>query len=315
MANIDLSTPLGKGCETWLYQRKKNSVKSGTFTRLLTSLDMMKRYPIWVAPLSQLNGDCVQRYLNQLVADGYALTTIKKQYNLITGYVRYLIGEGVPILPIFLNVSIPSEDAVQKHKEEVVSYGKVEQKRLINTCENNDGLAARIVILLIETGMRIGELLALKWEDIEWDRRAVYIHRTLVNHNSRKTTILQNSPKSKSSKRHVPLSQRAMGVLERMFDEAADETGLLFPLDNEHPDMPVGYPTCRTEVTKLCKLANVKYSGFHIFRHTFASNCYYKGCDVKKLSKLLGHADVAVTYNTYIHLFGDDLESLRSIVE
>ncbi|MBR5953244.1 MAG: site-specific integrase [Pseudobutyrivibrio sp.] len=315
MPTFDTSKTVKEGCEIWLYQHKQNSVKKGTFARLLTSFILMQRYSISETPICKLNTDCVQKYVNQLVRDGYALTTIRKQYNLITGYVRFLIGEGVPVASVFLNVNLPSEDAVQKHKEEVISYSKVEQKRISNACKENDGLAAWVVTLLIETGLRIGELLALKWEDIEWERRAVYVHKTLVNHNCRKTTVLQNSPKSKSSKRHVPLSQCALNLLERLFDESPSGSGFIFSLDKDHPDVSIGYPTCRTETSKLCKAASVEYHGFHIFRHTFATNCYYKGCDVKKLSKLLGHADVSVTYNTYIHLYGDDLEDLRSVVE
>ena len=56
------------------------------------------------------------------------------------------------------------------------------------------------------------------------------------------------------------------------------------------------------------------YYGLHVFRHTFATNCYHRGCDVKVLSKLLGHGSVAVTYNTYIHLYGDALEAMRAVI-
>ena len=62
-------------------------------------------------------------------------------------------------------------------------------------------------------------------------------------------------------------------------------------------------------------MAQIEYRGMHVFRHTFATNGYYKGCEIKKLSKLLGHASVTITYNTYIHLYGDALEELRSVVE
>lgn len=312
---INLEEKLVEGCEKWLYQYKLNSVKKGTFERLRTSLVMMKRYPIAAVPIKDLTAAVIQRYLNQLVQDGYALTTIKKQYNLITSYVRYLMGEGAPIPPVYLNVKLPSEDTVQKHKKDVVAYSKPEQKRLLAACEE-DTLAGRVVILLIETGMRIGELLALKWEDIIWERRAVFIHRTLVNHASRKLASLQDSAKSRSSNRKIPLSAKAMGLLEQMYDETANPDGLLFPSSTTDPSCveSIGYNTCRNAVLELCEKAKVKYSGFHIFRHTFATNCYYKGCDVKKLSKLMGHSEVSITYNTYIHLFGDNIDDLRDVV-
>lgn len=70
----------------------------------------------------------------------------------------------------------------------------------------------------------------------------------------------------------------------------------------------------RYQIQCACVEAGVPYLGQHVFRHTFATNCYNRGCDVKILSKLLGHADVTVTYNVYIHLFGDALEEMRSVV-
>ena len=70
----------------------------------------------------------------------------------------------------------------------------------------------------------------------------------------------------------------------------------------------------RYQIQLACAQVNVPYLGQHVFRHTFATNCYERGCDVKILPKLLGHADVTVTYNVYIHLFGDALEEMRSVV-
>ena len=71
----------------------------------------------------------------------------------------------------------------------------------------------------------------------------------------------------------------------------------------------------RYQIQKACLTAGVPYKGLHVFRHTFATNCYYRGANVKLLSKLLGHADVSITYNTYIHLFGDALEEMRNVVD
>ena len=64
----------------------------------------------------------------------------------------------------------------------------------------------------------------------------------------------------------------------------------------------------------MTKQPFLPYLGMHAFRHTFATNCYERGCDVKILSKLLGHSDVAITYNIYIHLYGDALEEMRRVV-
>ena len=74
----------------------------------------------------------------------------------------------------------------------------------------------------------------------------------------------------------------------------------------------LSYEALRFQTRKLCEEAKAEYRGEHVFRHTFAMNCYYKGVNVKVLSKLLGHADVNVTYKIYIHLYGDGLDEMYS---
>ena len=66
----------------------------------------------------------------------------------------------------------------------------------------------------------------------------------------------------------------------------------------------------RWQTKCACRDAGIEYRGEHVFRHTFATNCYYKGMDIKILSKLLGHADVNITYNVYVNLYGDGFEEM-----
>ena len=68
----------------------------------------------------------------------------------------------------------------------------------------------------------------------------------------------------------------------------------------------------RYQTRKACEEAGIEFRGEHVFRHTFATNCYHKGIDVKILSRLLGHADVNITYNLYIHLYGDGFDEIYS---
>ena len=74
------------------------------------------------------------------------------------------------------------------------------------------------------------------------------------------------------------------------------------------------YEALRYQTQRLCKAADVPYRGEHVFRHTFATNCYHKGIDVKILSRLLGHADVNITYNIYVHLYGDGFNEMYAAI-
>lgn len=305
-------TNISESMKGWLEKYKKNSVKPATYDRLETSYKMMLRYGIAYASPYDLRSDDIQEYLNRLVTDGYALTTIKKQYNLLSAYLKWANTEGIVSRPIQNNVKLPAQSMVKKPKKEVVAYNKAQQvalKRVLRTMEKPGYAAA---LLMMETGLRIGEMLALDWLDIDWERRAVHVNKTFVRLGGRKVMFVQQGAKSYTSNRVVPLSTTALSILEQLIEKAVDPKG--YVIQDEH-GRNLTYEAVRYQIQIACAEADVPYLGQHVFRHTFATNCYYRGCNVKILSKLLGHADVAITYNTYIHLFGDALEEMRNVVE
>ena len=167
---------------------------------------------------------------------------------------------------------------------------------------------------MLEAGLRIGEVLALRWEDVLWNRKALIVRRTLIRMSSETgITYVQDSPKSKTSRRTIPLSQRAIEVLQKINNRLSTSEGYIFAREDDS-SLPYSYSSVEFHIKRLCKDLGIAYRGMHAFRHTFATNCYERGCDVKILSKLLGHADVAITYNIYIHLYGDALEEMRKVL-
>lgn len=296
--------------ERWLYRYKKDSVKTATFNRLLTSYKLLGKYPLSNIRLMDLCTDDIQGMVNTLRCEGYSMSTIKKAYNLMTGFLTFALGEGLAIRPAHLNVVLPRSENLTKQAREVKAYEPDEQTRLKSVVEKFDTPGAHAALLMIETGMRVGEVLALTWSDVWWQRRALRIHATMVNPQSRQHSFVQNSPKSRSSVRTIPLSKAALELLTRL---KKPEGGLIFVADDGKTT--IGYNSLRNQIQDLCQAAEVPYYGMHAFRHTFATNAFYKGCEIKRLSKMLGHANVTITYNTYIHLYGDALEEMRSIVE
>lgn len=294
----------------WMVNYKKHSVKAATYDRLETSFILMDRYKIAWLPIDQIDSDYMQEYVNSLVEDGYSLSTIKKQFHLITAFMDHANVKGIIDRPYHKGVKLPSRSIVKKCKKEVVAYDATEQEKLRAVLMSLEKPSYAAAILMMETGMRIGEVLALSWDDINFKRRFVDIRKTFVRIGNHRKSYIQNEAKSYSSNRPVPLSSRALDLLERL---RLNQNGSEFVICNDNGD-PLTYEAVRWQIKKACEEAGVPYYGQHVFRHTFATNCYYRGCDVKKLSKLLGHADVNVTYNVYIHLFGDDLEDMRSVV-
>lgn len=303
---------LGECVYEWLDESKRNSVKVLTFDRMIISFKLMSNYSIAICPVNELTSRDIQRYLNNLVLDGYSLSTIKKQFNLITGYWKWAMSQGLVITPIYMAVSLPSESCISTPKREIETYSHNEQDILLERLMTLDKEQYGVAVLMMEAGLRIGEALALTWDDILWQRRAIKIHSTLIRMSNKPETYIQDTPKSKTSKRTIPLSDRALEILRRLKDRKKFSTYIFSSGSGE--DLPYSYSSVEFHIRHLCKDLGISYKGLHAFRHTFATNCYERGCDVKILSKLLGHADIAITYNTYIHLYGDALEEMRKVL-
>lgn len=301
---------LNTALEEWLEVHKKNSVKPLTYDRLLIAYKLMRKYPISDMPVNEIDCAVMQRYINQLVDDGYSMSTIRKQFNLLTAYWKHGMSQGKISNPVYLGVNLPSEEAVTNRAKEIETYTPLEQAKLLEALMKLDKPQYAVIVLLLEAGLRVGEALALSWNDVLWNRQALVVKGTLVRLSSEPTTFVQSSPKSRTSKRTIPLSERSMKVLDLYLKKYGRGTGLIFPKPS-NPILPFSYSSVEFHIKRLCRELGVPYKGMHAFRHTFATNCYERGCNVKILSKLLGHADVSITYNIYIHLYGDALEEMR----
>lgn len=197
--------------------------------------------------------------------------------------------------------------------KKIETYSQIEQKRLLSVLSSLEHRTYGCLILMLEAGLRTGEAQCLMWDDILWEQKAIRVDKTLVRLSSNKgLSFVQNSAKSKTSNRTIPLSDRAMRILERLSETAENLNGFIFPSDD--PSLPISYCRVKYYLKKACETANVKYRSAHSLRHTFATNCYHRGCNVKILSKLFGHADVSITYNIYIHLYGNELEEMRKVI-
>lgn len=304
---------LGICIREWMDTVKRMSVKKATFDRLETTYKSFLDYPISAICVSELRTKDMQQYINTLVDEGYSLSTIKKQYHLISSYIRYATGEGIMIRPICNNVKLPNKTQVQARETsaEESSYTKPEEYALRRVLRTLDRTGYGAALLMLETGLRVGECLALKWSDILWARKGLQVSKTLIRLNNKRQMEVQNGAKSFTSNRTIPLSTDAIALLEDLMSRSKDLNGFIFAGED---GMPITYEAMRYQIGKACKAANVPYKGQHSFRHTFATNCYNRGADVKILSKILGHSNISVTYNVYIHLYGDALEEMRSVV-
>ena len=301
----------GEAIQDWMVNYKKNSVKPATYDRLETSFKLMKAYKIFMIPIDQIDTDYIQEYLNELVSSGYTMSTIKKQFHLITAFMDHANVKGIIDKPYHKGVRLPSRMVIQKPPRDIQAYNKAEQSKLNKVLLRFDRPSYLAAVIMMESGMRIGEVLALSWSDVDFRRKCIRINKTFVRLGNRGKSYVQHEAKSFTSNRTIPMSRNLCDILSDR--SKADMFGEFVVHDDKGRSL--SYEAVRWQITQACSEAGVPYYGQHVFRHTFATNCYNKGCDVKKLSKFLGHADTSITYNTYIHLFGDELEEMRLILD
>ena len=304
---MDSNTKLTDYIGEWLTTFKLNSVKPATYDRLLTSLNALDRYGIKDMPISKITPFDLQDYVNELKDDFSSMSTVKKQIRIVTSPLRHAASlRLIPSDPT-VGLKLPSSSCFEE--KDVQAYTKEEQEKLSAVAKTYRYPGWAAVLLMIETGMRVGEALALRWRDVQIFNKRLYVNATVIRLANKNASRIQDSPKSKSSRRVIPLTNLAIKILEHQ--KMVSPGNFVFSDQNGNN---LSYEALRYQVQKLASEAGVSYMGMHVFRHTFATNCYYKGVDVKILSRLLGHSNPSVTLNVYIHLYGDGFEEMYNAI-
>ncbi len=153
------------------------------------------------------------------------------------------------------------------------------------------------ILLSLSTGIRIGELCALKWQDIDLEKSILTVRKTvqrIYNSGDKSTSLVISEPKSESSVREIPLPDFIVPFLNSI--RASDNCFLL----SGSADI-VEPRTMQYRFKSLLGKTDLPYVNFHALRHMFATNCIALGFDVKTLSEILGHSSVEITLNRYVH--------------
>lgn len=186
----------------------------------------------------------------------------------------------------------------KKKQTEIRLLNTEEQKILRKYIDENHNLTTLGIALAKYTGLRIGELCALKWSDIDLKKRILTVRKTVqriqYKNGNRKTKLIITDPKTESSKRQIPIPEFIADFLR----EFQSDEGIYIISGKKKPTEP---RTMQYRFAKILKNGKLPSVHFHALRHMFASNCIKLGFDVKALSEILGHSTVEITLNRYVH--------------
>lgn len=157
------------------------------------------------------------------------------------------------------------------------------------------------IYISLSTGLRIGEICALKWSDINVIDGTITVSRTIeriyiVEGKKKYTELVINTPKTKNSCREIPMSRELLTMIKPLKKVVNDDFYVL--TNNEHPTEPRTYRNYYNKFMTALGIPKLKYHGL---RHSFATRCIEAGCDYKTVSVLLGHSNISTTLNLYVH--------------
>ena len=312
----------------WLKNYKFNVLKQTTYDRLERTIRTLIVPYIGSIKMRAVTSDDIQK-VYEAVAEEHAYSTIKKVHEALNGCFKhaYLMGD-IAKNPMTV-AKPPREQNVKKQTKEIQVYTDIEIKRLVSTIdkewkENKYFRVAPIFVLMLNTGLRVGEALALRHEDLNLENKTLSVNHTLSkvsirdkNKNSvSKTEYILAEPKTKTSKRTIDLNSKAIEALEEEHNRNI-EKGLgysQFVFCSEE----LNHFTQRSledTLKRLCVRANIPYYGIHALRHTFVSRCFSKGIPIEVISELVGHSSVNVTRDVYLHIMPEQKRSAIELLE
>lgn len=290
-------------CEEWL-SRERLIVKQSTYAKYC---DVVKKHiepDLGDIPLHEINSTQVNLFIYNKLSNGrldnqgpLSSKTVRDIYTILKSIIKYAENE-YHLGSIARNTALPKR---QSTKYEILTIK--EQRKLEENLREDPYHPRKVGMLLcLYTGIRLGEVCALQWQDIDFQTKLLYVRHTIqripaIDKNSpTKTCIILDSPKTETSIRTIPLNPQIVAILKKLRSGAADECFILTNRKDfvEPRNFQYFFHT-------YLKKTGIRDVNFHILRHTFASRCVEAGFDVKTLSEILGHSNTEITLNYYIH--------------
>lgn len=171
--------------------------------------------------------------------------------------------------------------------------------------------------LLLQTGLRTGEMIGLRWADVDFKKRVLHIRRTMEFRQSTGEWIT-GEPKTKNSIRDIPLTQEAVNILKRQKEKLislnVDSSRFPDSVFLRKDGTPEKNTTYDSTLFYYCDKAGIRRFSMHVLRHTFATRCIESGMRPKTLQMILGHSTIGVTMNLYVHVTDEEkVKEVRSI--
>lgn len=275
-------------------EEKRQFVKKSTFAAY--SLIVETHLQPAFGNLTAVTEKNVQDFVLQKLNGGLSQKTIKDMLIVLRMILKFGAKKNYCVYaPI--DVIFPTD----RERQELEVLSIANQKKIMRFVEENFTFRNLGIFICLSTGIRIGEICALTWDDIDTDNGVIHIRKTIqriyVKENGiKKTELLIDTPKTATSMRDIPMIKDLYEILKPLKKVVNND---YFVLTNEAT--PTEPRTYRNYYKKLLDKLGIPPIKFHGLRHSFATRCIESKCDYKTVSVILGHSNISTTLNLYVH--------------
>ena len=282
----------------WLENYVKTSVKERTYVKYADIVRIRLTPALGDYELNDLTPFIVQRYITELLHHG----NLKNGEGLSANTVNLIIAVIQSSMETAHSIGLTDEYKMDKIKrprvqEKQISCFSPSEQKIIEQAVLTDKREKMIGILIcLYTGLRVGELLALEWTDIDFSKNELSVNKTCHDKGKSRVTT---TPKTTSSVRVIPIPKQLVPILKQRQKRSKSQ----YVISKNGAYIPVR--SYQRSFELLLKRLGIAHQGFHSLRHTFATRALECGMDVKTLSEILGHKNATVTLNRYAHSLMD----------
>lgn len=295
----------GEWFNVWLNEYKKNRIKNSTFNEYMKYYNGCLKKRFEKKKLTDIRGDHIQTLYNELIREGYAVSTIKIISAVLNGCFRQALKNGmIGRNPVEL-AELPRKAGKKKER---IAMTKEQQELFMKY--SKDSYLYNLFSLMLRTGLRSGEARGIKYtSDVDKKNNVLHIQRTLKYIEG--VGYLEDTPKTRTSTRDIPLTVEIAGILENQRNywgfkvEKIDR--YLFCNENSEP---LSRERVQGEIDRT--INRIREAGYdfpritsHVFRHTFATRAIESGMQPQVLKTILGHSSLAMTMDLYSHVLPD----------
>lgn len=283
----DVRAEFSQKLDEWL-EFEKTAIKLSTYSYYLSIINKHIRPLLGGLCLNDIDDMIISNFISIKMEEGLKISTVRE--------IAVILKQILNFCNLNIKVKMPK---AQKNKIDTLS--RIDKERLETYINNNINEFTIGILFSLYCGLRIGEVCALRWTDIDFDTNTLYIQRTVtrvcnVDNERDRTKLIINDAKTINSIREIPLNRSFVKLL-KVFKKGKNMEHFILSSSNKYID-PRNYYNQYKKILKLSGIGDYKY---HALRHTFATNCIELGLDPKSLSEILGHSDIKITLSLYVH--------------